>query len=55
MVTISPVLSCYLWLKGKNSESKSQQFLHRISRLLSCYLWLKGKNSESKSQLRAYN
>ena len=42
---------CYLWLKGKNSESKSQPKMQEARAYESCYLWLKGKNSESKSQL----
>ena len=48
-------LSCYLWLKGKNSESKSQRFWFQVLVRWCCYLWLKGKNSESKSQLRSPN
>ena len=44
---------CYLWLKGKNSESKSQLDIRRMRNAVGCYLWLKGKNSESKSQLCA--
>ena len=41
---------CYLWLKVKNSESKSQQTTVNTGRKDGCYLWLKVKNSESKSQ-----
>ena len=48
-------MCCYLWLKGKNSESKSQQSWACNVEKKCCYLWLKGKNSESKSQPLGYN